>query len=105
MIDSVHMTMRVGFEELTALASEGAVPLEVQARVRRDQVLGSSMAVGAIDLVFENSGASAIRLDSPIQRFWRDAHAARMHNSNVPEPILTAYGAMRLGLPVADRAF
>jgi 3-hydroxy-9,10-secoandrosta-1,3,5(10)-triene-9,17-dione monooxygenase len=104
-VDSVDVTMRASFRDLTEVAREGEVPRELLARVRRDQVEGSSLAITAIDLVFENSGASALRLESPIQRFWRDAHAARMHNSNVPEPILASYGALQFGLPVPDRAF
>ena len=43
--------------------------------------------------------ARAIHETSVIQRFWRDAHAASLHNSNVAETILSAYGAQRLGIP------
>lgn len=104
-IDSVNAVMHANFADLTRVAETGAVPMELLARVRRDQVEGSSSSVAAIDMVFENSGASAIKLDSSIQRFWRDAHAARMHNSNVPEPILMNYGALEFGLPVPPQAF
>jgi nicotinamidase-related amidase len=58
------------------------------------EVLG---AVEAIDRIFVNSGGHAIHEDSVIQRFWRDAHAGSLHNSNVAEPILSAYGALRFG--------
>ena len=104
-IDAVNAVMHTNFAAMSTAAEAGEVPMELLARVRRDQVEGSSLAVSAIDMVFENSGASALKLDSNIQRFWRDAHAARMHNSNVPEPILASYGALQFGLPLPPRAF
>jgi 3-hydroxy-9,10-secoandrosta-1,3,5(10)-triene-9,17-dione monooxygenase len=98
-IDAARLQMLNTFGEMLTLVAEGGeVPLALRARGRRDQVLGTQLALRAIDRVFANSGAHAIRNDSPIQRFWRDAHAASLHNSNVPEPILSAYGALQFGL-------
>ena len=98
-IDAARLQMLNTFTEMLDVVAGGdEVPLALRARGRRDQVLGTQTALRAIDRVFANSGAHAIRSDSPIQRFWRDAHAASLHNSNVPEPILSAYGALEFGL-------
>ncbi len=105
-IDAARLQMLNTFTEMLDVVADGAeVPLALRARGRRDQVLGTQAALRAIDRVFANSGAHAIRNDSPIQRFWRDAHAASLHNSNVPEPILSAYGALAFGLEAGGVPF
>ncbi len=38
----------------------------------------------------------------PIQRFWRDAHAGRVHAINDPERALSMFGRGEFGLSVAD---
>jgi 3-hydroxy-9,10-secoandrosta-1,3,5(10)-triene-9,17-dione monooxygenase len=43
-----------------------------------------------------------LRTGTPIQRFWRDAHAGRVHAINDPERALAMYGTGELGLPVRD---
>src|SRR5580693_6976631 len=55
------------------------IPFALRLRVRRDQVRGTGQAISAVDLLFENSGGRALRTGTPIQRFWRDAHAGRVH--------------------------
>jgi 3-hydroxy-9,10-secoandrosta-1,3,5(10)-triene-9,17-dione monooxygenase len=105
-IDAARLQMLNTFGEMLDLANMGVeIPLWLRARGRRDQVVGTQLAVRAIDRVFANSGARAIRSESPIQRFWRDAHAASLHNSNVPEPILSAYGALQFGLEAGGVPF
>jgi 3-hydroxy-9,10-secoandrosta-1,3,5(10)-triene-9,17-dione monooxygenase len=54
----------------------------------------------AIDGIFTNSGGRVLHELNPIQRAWRDIHAGSLHNSNVPEPILMAYGAYQFGLSI-----
>lgn len=105
-IDAARIQMFSTFEDMLATIDQGEeISLEARVRARRDQVLGTRAAVAAIDHVFTNSGAHALHETSEIQRFWRDAHAASMHNSNVAEPILSAYGAMRLGELPANGPF
>lgn len=105
-IDASRLQMMATFDEMLTIIDKGdEIPFENRVRARRDQVLGTRSAVGAIDQVFTNSGAHAIHESSVIQRFWRDAHAASLHNSNVAEPILSAYGAMRFGDPQPNGPF
>ena len=76
------------------------IPVDVRLRVRRDQVRGTGQSIRAIDRLFENSGGRALKSGTPIQRFWRDAHAGRVHAINDPERALSMYGGGEFGLPV-----
>ncbi len=65
-----------------------------------------AQSIRAIDRLFENSGGRALKAGTPIQRFWRDAHAGRVHAINDPERALSMYGGGEFGLPVpADAMF
>ncbi len=78
------------------------VPMELRLAARRDQVRATGRAIEAIDMLFENSGAGALNVDSPIQRFWRDAHGGRVHAANDPERAYVAFGNGEFGLPIGD---
>jgi 3-hydroxy-9,10-secoandrosta-1,3,5(10)-triene-9,17-dione monooxygenase len=76
--------------------------MSLRLRVRRDQVLGTGRAIAAVDLLFENSGGRALKVGTPIQRFWRDAHAGRVHAANDPERALKMFGDGEFGDKVQD---
>jgi 3-hydroxy-9,10-secoandrosta-1,3,5(10)-triene-9,17-dione monooxygenase len=80
------------------------IPFALRLRVRRDQVRGTGQAISAVDLLFENSGGRALRTGTPIQRFWRDAHAGRVHAINDPERALSMFGRAEFGLDVGPDA-
>lgn len=73
------------------------IPIPLRLRVRRDQVLGTARAIGAIDSLFEASGGRALANGTPLQRAWRDAHAGRVHAANDPERALQMFGAAEFG--------
>ncbi|MFI6095889.1 3-hydroxy-9,10-secoandrosta-1,3,5(10)-triene-9,17-dione monooxygenase oxygenase subunit [Lentzea sp. NPDC051213] len=81
------------------------IPIDLRLRARRDQVLGSARAISAIDRLFESAGGKAINAGLPLPRFWRDAHAARVHAANDPERVLVLYGKNELGIQVRDGLF
>ncbi|MEE6177463.1 3-hydroxy-9,10-secoandrosta-1,3,5(10)-triene-9,17-dione monooxygenase oxygenase subunit [Mycobacterium sp. 050134] len=91
----------VGDEYAYLLAGQ-EVPFELRARARRDQVRATARAVASIDRLFDASGATALANDAPIQRFWRDAHAGRVHAANDPERAYLIFGNHEFGLPPAD---
>jgi alkylation response protein AidB-like acyl-CoA dehydrogenase len=68
--------------------------------IRSNQVRASRRAVDAIDKLFAHAGASSLRLDNPLQSFWRDLHAGMNHVCNVAEPVYQAYGLNLFGEPV-----
>ncbi|WP_394618400.1 3-hydroxy-9,10-secoandrosta-1,3,5(10)-triene-9,17-dione monooxygenase oxygenase subunit [Lentzea sp. JNUCC 0626] len=105
-IDVAWWTLEKDINEEWEHAVAGTkIPLDLRLRARRDQVLGSGRALGAIDLLFESAGGKAINAGLPLPRFWRDAHAARVHAGNDPERVLVLYGKNELGIQVRDGLF
>jgi 3-hydroxy-9,10-secoandrosta-1,3,5(10)-triene-9,17-dione monooxygenase len=106
-IDGAWLALERNFTELMGYARAGQpIPIDVRLRVRRDQVRGTGQSIRAVDKLFENSGGRALKSGTPIQRFWRDAHAGRVHAINDPERALSMYGGSEFGLPVpADAMF
>lgn len=51
---------------------------------RRTQVHAAWSAVRAIDDAYARCGGTALRMDQPLQRFWRDAHAGLHHAIHMP---------------------
>jgi 3-hydroxy-9,10-secoandrosta-1,3,5(10)-triene-9,17-dione monooxygenase len=84
-------------EEQDYVARGEEIPIPLRLRVRRDQVLGTARAIGAIDSLFEASGGRALANGTPLQRAWRDAHAGRVHAANDPERALQMFGAAEFG--------
>ena len=79
--------------------SRGHVPTFAErAAGRRTQVQAAWRAVRALDEVVARSGGNAMRMDNPIQRFWRDAHTGLAHAIHVPGPTFHAAGLGDLGL-------
>src|SRR6478736_231537 len=89
-------------DEYALLASGQEIPFELRARARRDQVRATGRAISSIDRLFEASGATALNNDAPVQRFWRDAHAGRVHAANDPERAYLIFGNNEFGLPPQD---
>jgi 3-hydroxy-9,10-secoandrosta-1,3,5(10)-triene-9,17-dione monooxygenase len=104
-LDAAWLAAERNMTELMELARAGEkIPVPLRLRVRRDQVRGTGQAIGAVDLLFENSGGRALKTGTPIQRFWRDAHAGRVHAINDPERALSAFGRGEFGLEVPPDA-
>jgi 3-hydroxy-9,10-secoandrosta-1,3,5(10)-triene-9,17-dione monooxygenase len=98
-LDGAWLALEHNMTELMGHARAGEkIPMPLRLRVRRDQVRGTAQAISAVDLLFENSGGRALRTGTPIQRFWRDAHAGRVHAINDPERALSMFGRGELGL-------
>src|SRR5215475_1106488 len=98
LIDAAWLALERDMTELMDHAShDRKIPLPLRLRTRRDQVTGTGQAIRAVDLLFENSGGRALKLGTPIQRFWRDAHAGRVHAINDPERALSTFGRGEFG--------
>lgn len=72
--------------------------------IRRNFTLASRLAMRGVDRLFEASGARGILDNNPIQRFWRDVHAAGNH---VAWGVDTGYvnaGAHAMGVPAPGGA-
>ncbi|MGH6976625.1 MAG: hypothetical protein ACREED_06330, partial [Stellaceae bacterium] len=78
--DAAEKTMLADCAEATTFAEAAAdFPGEARARWRRDGAFTTRMCVEAVDLVFTGAGGNAIYLSHPLQRAWRDVHAAAAH--------------------------
>ncbi len=57
---------------------------------RRTQVAAAWRAVRAMDEGVARSGGNGMRMDNPIQRFWRDGHMGMAHAIHVPGAVFHA---------------
>jgi 3-hydroxy-9,10-secoandrosta-1,3,5(10)-triene-9,17-dione monooxygenase len=102
-IDAAVGAIERNIDEELALATAGEkIPVALRVRVRRDQVNATGAAIQAVDRLFESAGGRALKAGTPIQRFWRDAHAGRVHAINDPEKAQVMFGQFELGLKVQD---
>jgi 3-hydroxy-9,10-secoandrosta-1,3,5(10)-triene-9,17-dione monooxygenase len=105
-IDAAWLQLDRNVSEEYALAEAGeTIPLELRLRARRDQVMGSARVIAALDKLFESAGGKAINNSTPISRYWRDAHAARVHAANDLERTLVMYGKSEFGVQVREGLF
>jgi len=68
---------------------------------RRTQVSAAWRAVRAMDEVVARSGGNGLRMDNPIQRFWRDGHMGMVHAIHVPGAVfhVSALGQLDIEPP------
>ena len=99
LIDAVRLVMFRDLAEAQATVERGeSMSADLRLRNRRDQAFCVRLLVQAIDAVFLASGGQGLFLDSPLQRIWRDAHAAASHISLNWDSTGTMYGQHLLGL-------
>jgi resorcinol 4-hydroxylase (FADH2) len=98
-IDAARLMMFRDLDEALATVTRGE-PLskDLRLRNRRDQAFCVRLLVQAVDAVFLAAGGQGLFLDSPLQRIWRDAHAASSHISLNWDSAGTMYGQHLLGL-------
>jgi alkylation response protein AidB-like acyl-CoA dehydrogenase len=72
--------LRGGTEDLWARAA-GDEPIDdaVRLDLRLRMVTAARLSIRAIDLVHDAAGMSGVRVPSPLERGWRDAHTAVQH--------------------------
>ncbi|HEY2538339.1 MAG TPA: acyl-CoA dehydrogenase family protein [Stellaceae bacterium] len=86
--------------EATRITEAGIVPsLEQRARYKRDGAFAASLCTRAVDLLFSATGGGAIYARNPIQRAFRDVHAANAHYNLNWDVSGAIYGRVALGLP------
>lgn len=89
-------------EEIMLLAGRTAAPsVQDKAKLRRDCAFATRLAVQAVDLMFTALGGGALFLNHPLQRAFRDIHAASAHIALNWVRAAQYYGKAALG-QVAD---
>ncbi|MDE1969838.1 MAG: acyl-CoA dehydrogenase, partial [Alphaproteobacteria bacterium] len=97
--DAAETLMLADCDEAMRLTEAGGdIPPETRARWRRDGAYTTQMCVHAVDLLFAGAGGNAIYLTHPLQRAWRDVHAAAAHVVVNWDAAGTLYGRVALGL-------
>jgi alkylation response protein AidB-like acyl-CoA dehydrogenase len=98
-IDAARLLMARDLAEAFDAAVRGEpTRLDLRLRNRRDQSYCAQLAVQAVDALFLAAGGQGLYLDHPLQRFWRDAHAAASHISLNWDSTGSMYGQYMLGL-------
>jgi 3-hydroxy-9,10-secoandrosta-1,3,5(10)-triene-9,17-dione monooxygenase len=105
MVDAAWLQLERNIADVGEAARRGDIANWLgRARLRHDQAYGVSRAIEAVDLCFESSGGAVLRDGHPLQRFWRDVHAARQHAINDYERAAALYGRALLGIDVSREA-
>jgi len=71
----------------------------LRARFFAQRAWMAQAALEVVERLFRASGGNALYLDHPMQRVWRDAHAAAAHVAVVYEDALASLGREMMGLP------
>jgi resorcinol 4-hydroxylase (FADH2) len=98
-IDAARLLIFRDLAEAYDVAARGeAISLDMRLRNRRDQAFCARLLTQAIDALFLAAGGQGLFLDHPLQRFWRDAHAAGSHISLNWDSTGSMFGQYLLGL-------
>jgi alkylation response protein AidB-like acyl-CoA dehydrogenase len=98
-IDAARLTIMQALEKARLAGEAGEqAGLDVRLENRLAQAFSVKLLVQAVDALFAASGGQSIFTGKPIQRAWRDAHAAGVHVSMNWDAVSTMYGQHALGL-------
>ncbi|MFE1951190.1 hydrolase [Streptomyces sp. NPDC059524] len=85
---------RLLLERVAATADRDPVPTPLETvRGQRDCARAADLLTGVVDRLFRASGTSGHRVDSPLQRLWRDVHSASGHVVLQFAPAAAAYAS------------
>lgn len=98
-INAARQELLANVDKMWDLVDAGKeVSFADRAAGRRTQVRAAWRAVMAVDQIFARSGGNALRMDKPLQRYWRDAHAGLNHAIHVPSTVFHAAALGSLGV-------
>jgi 3-hydroxy-9,10-secoandrosta-1,3,5(10)-triene-9,17-dione monooxygenase len=98
--DTAEALMLGACDDATEIFARGGAPtIEQKARWRRNGAYAASLCTEAVNLLFAATGGGGVYLDQPIQRAFRDAHAANAHYALSWDVNGTQWGRIALGLP------
>lgn len=102
-IDLAWAALTHDCDQATRMTEDGAIPDLVQCtRWRRNNAYAIVMCVRAVERLFVLNGMRGMRADDPVQRAWRDVHAAGCQAGNTWDLNATNYGRARFGLMTGD---
>jgi resorcinol 4-hydroxylase (FADH2) len=99
LIDAARLVIFRDLADAYANVARGEpIGVDMRLRNRRDQAFCVRLLTQAIDLLFLAAGGQGLHLEHPLQRAWRDAHAAGAHISLNWDSTGSMYGQHLLGL-------
>ena len=97
--DAARAMILVDCDEATRIVAEGGQPdIDQRARYRRDGAYAATLCTKAVDVLFQATGGGAIYARNPLQRAFRDVHAANAHYVLNWDINGAMYGRVALGL-------
>jgi 3-hydroxy-9,10-secoandrosta-1,3,5(10)-triene-9,17-dione monooxygenase len=98
-VEFAETVLRRDWRELEAGVERGEFPgMETKLRWKRNVAFATQLAVRAIDALMPAAGAGGLLLHLPLQRQFRDIHAASAHIALTWDVHAAAYGQSALGL-------
>jgi alkylation response protein AidB-like acyl-CoA dehydrogenase len=98
-IDAAQLMIHRDVRETSEIVHEGkSVGIDTRMRNRLTHTFATKLLVQAVDAVFLAMGGSALGMNHPVQRFWRDIHAASSHISLNWDSVGAMYGQHVFGL-------
>jgi resorcinol 4-hydroxylase (FADH2) len=98
-IDAAQLMIHRDLCETSEIVERGhQVDIGVRMRNRLTHSFSMRLLVQAVDALFLAAGGSALGLHHPVQRFWRDIHAASAHISLNWDSVGAMYGQHVFGL-------
>jgi alkylation response protein AidB-like acyl-CoA dehydrogenase len=98
-VEFAETVIRRDWQTLEANVRAGEYPsMETKLRWKRNVAFATGLAVRAIDALMPAAGAGGLKMDMPLQRQFRDIHAASSHIALTWDVHAAAYGQSALGL-------
>jgi len=97
-IDAAELMIYRDIRETLAIVENGKADLKLRMRNRLTHSFATKLLVQAVDAVFLAAGGAGLSLHHPVQRFWRDIHAASSHISLNWDSVSSMYGQHVFGL-------
>ena len=99
-VDFAETVLRRDWLELEMSTARGEYPsLETKLKWKRNVAFASGLIVKSIDTLMPAAGAAGLSSKLPLQRLFRDIHAASAHIALTWDIQATAYGQSALGIP------
>jgi 3-hydroxy-9,10-secoandrosta-1,3,5(10)-triene-9,17-dione monooxygenase len=98
-VEVAELLLLTNCETAMEAAEASRVPtVEEKIRLRRDGAYAARLCTHAVDILFEAGGGEFLYEDKPIQRIFRDAHAAQNHYALTWDVAAAAAGKFMLGI-------
>lgn len=97
--EAAELLMLANCQSAMRTAEAGEVlPVEQKVRLRRDGAYAARLCTRAVDLLFEAGGGEYLYDDKPMQRAFRDVHAAQSHFALAWDVAAGTAGKLLLGI-------